>query len=284
VIGPNGAGKTTLLKLLTGRLPPDSGSVRLGANVQAVFVDQDRGQLDPGRTVWETLCPQGGDQVTVNGRPRHVVGYLRDFLFEERQARAPVGSLSGGEQNRLLLALAMTRPANLLVLDEPTNDLDMDTLDLLQELLAEYDGTLLLVSHDRDFLDRVVTSTIALEGDGRATEYPGGYGDYLRQRPAPAAEKPKPAAAGPAPGRPRPAARRLGYRQQRALAELPKRIAALELEIGGLEAALADSRLYERDPAGFKTAADRLSAARAELSAAETEWLELELLRESAEP
>jgi ATP-binding cassette subfamily F protein uup len=279
LIGPNGAGKTTLLKLLTGRLQPDSGEVRLGANLQPVFVDQDRGQLDRSRTVWETLCPQGGDQVTVAGQARHVVGYMRDFLFEERQARAPVGSLSGGERNRLLLALAMTRPANLLVFDEPTNDLDMETLDLLQELLADFDGTLLLVSHDRDFLDRVVTSTIALEGDGRAIEYPGGYADYLRQRPAPAAEKPKPAPR-PAAEKPKPAPKRLGYKQQRALELLPRQIGALEQEIRELEQALADAGLFARDPDGFYRATARLDAAKTELEAAETEWLELELLRE----
>ncbi|MEQ9638894.1 MAG: ATP-binding cassette domain-containing protein [Alphaproteobacteria bacterium] len=282
LIGPNGAGKTTLLKLLTGRLAPDTGEVRLGTNVQPVFVDQDRGQLDPGKTVWETLCPQGGDMVTVNGQTKHVVGYMRDFLFEERQARAPVGSLSGGERNRLLLALSFTRPANLLVLDEPTNDLDMETLDLLQELLAEYDGTLLLVSHDRDFLDRVVTSTIAMEGDGRAMEYPGGYADYLRQRPARAADRPRPVTK-PAADKPKPSAKRLGYKQQRALELLPKQIAALEQEIVDLEARLADPALFARDAAAFNATAQRLDAAKAELETAETEWLELEMLREEVE-
>ncbi|MCB2102747.1 MAG: ATP-binding cassette domain-containing protein [Rhodobacterales bacterium] len=286
VIGPNGAGKSTLLRLLTGDLDPDAGTVRRGTNLDVTYLDQRRATLDPDKSVWETLCDMGGDQVNVRGRPRHVVGYLRDFLFEERQARSPVGALSGGERNRLLLAKALARPANLLVLDEPTNDLDMDTLDLLQEVLADYDGTLILVSHDRDFLDRTVTATIALEGDGTAREYPGGYADYERQRraeaaPAAKAEK-KAKAPAPSAAKPKAAAKpgKLSYKQQRALEMLPDEIAALEDEIAALETTLADPGLFTRDPAAFQAATDRLTAAQADQEAKEHEWLELEILRE----
>jgi len=286
IIGPNGAGKTTLLRMLIGDLPPDSGELRLGTNIEMVYLDQTREALAPGETPWSLLCPGGGDQVMVGNRPRHVVAYMRDFLFADNQARSPVESLSGGERNRLLLARALARPSNLLVLDEPTNDLDMDTLDLLQELLADYEGTILLVSHDRDFLDRVVTSTIAAEGGGSAMEYPGGYSDYLRQRPGngglgaefrpekPARrEKPKPSAE----------RRKLGYNQQRALKRLPGEIDTLEKEIAILEAKLADPALYARDPAGFYDTAAALTKVREDKAAAEEEWLELEMLREEHE-
>ena len=286
IVGPNGAGKTTLLRMLIGDLKPDSGRQRLGTNIEMVYLDQTREALAPGETPWSILCPGGGDQVMVGGRPRHVVAYLRDFLFADSQARSPVESLSGGERNRLLLARALARPSNLLVLDEPTNDLDMDTLDLLQELLAEYDGTVLLVSHDRDFLDRVVTSTIAVEGDGTTAEYPGGYADYLRQRPGRSEAKPAARAAKPdrkakpkAPG----ARRRLSYKQQRALELLPGRMEAMAAQIAELESELADPALYARDRHGFDRIAARLDDARAEFAAAEEEWLELELLRESLE-
>ncbi|MCP5371966.1 MAG: ATP-binding cassette domain-containing protein [Hyphomicrobiales bacterium] len=285
IIGPNGAGKTTLLRMLTGDLKPDAGRVRLGTNLETVYLDQRRAVLAPGLTPWDFLCDAGGDQVDVRGRPRHVVGYLRDFLFEERQARTPVGSLSGGERNRLVLAKALARRSNFLILDEPTNDLDMDTLDLLQETLADYDGTLLLVSHDRDFLDRVVTSVIALEGDDRAVEHAGGYSDYAARRQpaseaaAPAAPARKAAAAAPAP-RPARAATKLGYKQQRALETLPGEISDLEDEIARLKAVLADGGLYSRDPDAFNAAAGRLAAAEAEREAKEESWLELELLRE----
>ncbi len=286
VIGPNGAGKTTLLRLLTGDLAPDTGDVRLGTNLTPLHLDQNRATLDPDRSLWDTLCDTGGDQVTVQGRPRHVIGYLKDFLFDERQARGPVGSLSGGERNRLLLAKAMTRPANFLILDEPTNDLDMDTLDLLQEMLSDFDGTLLMVSHDRDFLDRIVTSTIVLEGDGRATEYPGGYSDYLRQRPA--APRPQPPRAAP-PRRPAPATKphvsvkpdKLSYKQNRLLEELPKRIKELDARVAGLRETLSDPDLFRRDPAAFHAATAALEAAETALSEAEEQWLGLEILRES---
>ncbi len=288
IIGPNGAGKTTLLRMLIGELKPDSGTLRLGTNLEMVYLDQTREALAPGETPWSILCPGGGDQVMVGARPRHVVAYLRDFLFADNQARSPVESLSGGERNRLLLARALARPSNLLVLDEPTNDLDMDTLDLLQELLAEYEGTVLLVSHDRDFLDRVVTSTIALEGDGTASEYPGGYTDYQRQRPRSAPERPARRSEKTAPkDRSKPAAgksrNRLSFKQQHALERLPGRMATLEKRVAELEAALADAGLYARDRSAFDRATADLAAVRAEYAAAQEEWLALELLREELE-
>lgn len=282
VIGPNGAGKTTLLKILTGVLAPDSGTIRLGTNLTPVYVDQSRSSLDPEATLWDTLCEGGGDQVIVRGKPRHVVSYLRDFLFRESQARQPVKALSGGEQCRLLLARALAKPSNLLILDEPTNDLDMETLDLLQEIVSDYDGTVLLVSHDRDFLDRIVASVIALEGDGKAQEYPGGYSDYFRQR----KEKPDASsAAKPSPSTSQKQDRakaqtKLSYKDQRALEELQSRMPQLEKEIAALEAALADPDLYARDPDKFHKTTERHDALKAELEKSEESWLELEMKRE----
>jgi ATP-binding cassette subfamily F protein uup len=285
IVGANGAGKTTLLRMLTGDLEPDRGSVKLAKNLTLAYFDQHRALLNRDKTLWETLCPQGGDQVVVHGQPRHVRTYLKDFLFDPRQAESPVGSLSGGERNRLLLAKIMAMPSELLVLDEPTNDLDMDTLDLLQEMLADYPGTLLLVSHDRDFLDRTVASTIVMEGDGSAIEYAGGYSDYIAQRKArPAAPKPAAAAAASAqaPAQPREKPRqRLGYIDQRDLELLPERVAALEAEIRSLEATLGDATLYQRDRTAFERATARIEAARTELAAAETRWFELEARRDA---
>ncbi|MEO5338291.1 MAG: ATP-binding cassette domain-containing protein [Magnetospirillum sp. WYHS-4] len=280
LIGPNGAGKTTLLRLLTGDIAPDSGTLRLGTNLEPAYFDQRRDRLDPERNVWDTLTDGRGDSIWVRGKPQHVVGYMKDFLFSEAQARTPVKALSGGERNRLLLAKLLAKPSNLLILDEPTNDLDMDTLDLLEEVLAEYEGTLLVVSHDRDFLDRLVTSVIAVEGNGDLGEYAGGYSDYLKlrpgQEPAPVRrEAPRPAA----PARPK-AASRLGYKDARELDLLPARLDALATEIARLETRLADPGLFARDRAAFEAAATRLDAARAELTAAEERWLELETLRE----
>ena len=282
LLGPNGAGKTTLLKLLTGEIAPDGGTVRLGTNLDIAVFDQKRERLDPERTVWDTLTEGRGDNVWVRGQPRHVVGYMRDFLFQDAQAKTPVRALSGGERNRLLLAKILAKTANLLVLDEPTNDLDMDTLDLLEETLGDYDGTLLVVSHDRDFLDRLCTSVIAVEGDGDVREYVGGYSDYLAQRPQAAVEvkaAPKPetkfGVAAPK------AQTKLSYKDARELEGLPARMTALEAEIAKLEAAMADSGLYARDPAKFQATADRLEAAQGELAQAEERWLELEALKES---
>ncbi|HEX8232393.1 MAG TPA: ABC-F family ATP-binding cassette domain-containing protein [Caulobacteraceae bacterium] len=284
VVGPNGAGKTTLVKLLLGRLQPDDGSVKLGANLEVAYLDQARAALKPGLTLWETLTPLGGDQVIVRGRPRHVGAYARDFLFRDSQLRQPVETLSGGERNRLLLALALSKPANLLVLDEPTNDLDMDTLDLLEDLLADYGGTLLLVSHDRDFIDRLATSTIALDGRGRAVETPGGWADFMRQNPgffgaapepAPVRQEPKAAAPKAAP------ARKLSYKDARRLEELERLMPELQDAIAGMERRLEDAGLYARDPAGFDRLMAELGAARAGLSASEEEWLSLEEKREA---
>ncbi len=307
IVGPNGVGKTTLLNMLIGREAPDQGTVRLGTGREIAVFDQARAQLDPEKSLWETLTDDRGlggrggakgDQVMVRGQPRHVVAYLKDFLFDERQARGPVKALSGGERARLLLARIMARPANLLVLDEPTNDLDIETLDLLQELVADFEGTVLLVSHDRDFLDRVATTTIAMEGapedGGRAVVYAGGWSDYRAQRAGQAdglpvakpAAAPKPAAAKPPRPETRPEPRAdaravgLSFTQRHRLEALPAEIDRLTAEIGKLEALLADPNLYARDPAKFDKATQALAERQARRDAAETEWLELESLRE----
>jgi ATP-binding cassette subfamily F protein uup len=282
IVGPNGCGKTTLLRLLIGEVAPDAGVVRLGANLAISVVDQRRDALDPDATPWETLCPAGGNHVSVQGRRQHVIGYLRDFLFGPEQARTPIRALSGGERNRLLLAKQLARPANLLVLDEPTNDLDVDTLDLLQELLVEFAGTLLLVSHDRDFLDRLVTSVIAFEGDGSLQEYAGGYGDMLRQRAAPAPSARLPSSA---PVRPSKAGKdatplRARGRAQRDLDRLLGQVEALTGEIRRLEDELADPDLYHRDPEAFAARTARLARARDDLHAAEQHWLDLAVREE----
>ena len=282
LIGPNGAGKTTLLRLLTGTLEPDSGSVRLGTNLQAAIFDQHRSQLDGEATVWNTLTDGSGDNVTVRGIPRHVMGYLRDFLFEDRQAHSPVKSLSGGERNRLLLAKLLAKPSNLLILDEPTNDLDMDTLDLLEEVLADYDGTLLVVSHDRDFLDRLVTSVVAVEGDGRIAEYVGGASDYLRWRPTTlsAAAPAKAAASAPSKTERSKTSGKLSYKDQRELDELPERLDRLHRDLTKLESELADPTLYARNPGRFAEVTTLLDEARTALTVAEERWIELEMKRE----
>jgi ATP-binding cassette subfamily F protein uup len=286
VIGPNGAGKTTLLNILIGALPPDSGTVKLGTNLVAVVLDQRRETLDPEQTLASALTGGSGDTVSVAGQSRHVVSYMKDFLFHPEQARTPVGTMSGGERARLILARAFVRPSNLLVLDEPTNDLDIETLDLLQERLAEYPGTVLLVSHDRDFLDRVVTSVIASEGKGRWVEYAGGYSDMLVQRRAPASASPAPGERAP-PARPAPPAasrpRRMSYSEQRALETLPARIASLQARVEELNGELADAGLYARDPDRFAAKTAALAAAHEELTAAEDQWLTLEMRREEIE-
>ncbi|MEO8926802.1 MAG: ABC-F family ATP-binding cassette domain-containing protein [Caulobacteraceae bacterium] len=281
IVGPNGAGKTTLVRLLLSEVAPDRGEVRLGANLQVAYVDQARDDLTADMTLTAALAPLGGDQITVQGRPRHVAAYARDFLFRDDQLRQPVASLSGGERNRLLLARALAKAANLLVLDEPTNDLDMETLDLLEEVLADYAGTLILVSHDRDFIDRLATSTIALDGRGHAVETPGGWSDFLAQNPgflapAPAAERPPSAK----PPRSIPTPVKLSYQDERRLAALETRLAELPADIARLEQTLADPALYARDPAAFATTSHALAATRAELAAAEHDWLTLEERRE----
>ncbi len=293
LVGLNGSGKTTLLRLLTGREAPDAGSVKLGVNLVPAYFDQNRAQLDPEKSLWETLTGDAelgvsgkNDQVLVRGAPRHVVAYLKDFLFDERQARGPVKALSGGEKSRLLLAKLMARESNFLILDEPTNDLDIETLDLLQELIAEFDGAVLLVSHDRDFLDRTATVTVEMEGGGKATVFAGGWTDHLAQKaeaetPAPAetkaAQKAAPAEA------PRKAQEKLSYGQTRRLDQLPGEMDRLTSEIARLEAFLADPELYAREPRKFEKATEGLAERRAALEAAEEEWLELEALRETLE-
>ena len=287
LVGRNGAGKTTLLRMLTGALPPDAGTVRLGTNLAMATLDQMRGALDPNATLADTLTEGRGDQVWVNGQPRHVIGYMADFLFGPEQARTPVGKLSGGERGRLLLARALAAPSNLLVLDEPTNDLDLETLDLLEETLADYRGTVIVVSHDRDFLDRVCTSVIFAEGDGRWTEYAGGYADLLAQRGSGVQAKPAEArAAAPKPAAPKPAATapaKLSFKDRHALETLPATMATLEKEIAVLREWLADGGLYARDPKGFETKSRGLAEREAKLAAAEEEWLRLEMLREELE-
>ncbi|MBV9655368.1 MAG: ATP-binding cassette domain-containing protein, partial [Acetobacteraceae bacterium] len=288
IVGPNGAGKTTLLNLLTGAQTPDAGHVTLGASLALEVLDQKRETLDAAQTLRDALTGGQGDTVTANGQNRHVVGYMKDFLFGPEQANTPVGVLSGGERGRLTLARAFARPSNLLVLDEPTNDLDLETLDLLQEQLAAYPGTVLLVSHDRDFLDRVVTSVIAAEGDGRWIEYAGGYSDMLAQGGGPAAGNAQRAAVPRAPETRAPAAsapskRRMTFNDRHSLQTLPARIAALEEAIGKHQGVLADPGLYTRDPARFARTSAELAAAQAALTAAEDQWLTLEALREELE-
>jgi len=288
IVGPNGAGKTTLLKLLTGQLAPDAGEVKLGANLLPVTLDQQRRALDPKWTLVEALTGGHGDRVQVGGQTKHVMSYLQDFLFTPAQANTPVGVLSGGERGRLMLARALAQPANLLVLDEPTNDLDLETLDLLQELIDEHPATVVLVSHDRDFIDRVCTSVLAFEGKGRWQEYPGGYSDMVAQRGsgvtalrAGAAPKRAPPAKAEAPRAERRV--RLSQPQQQALRDLPRRMETLQKGIATLQEKLHDADLFRRDPAGFAKASTDLATLQAALAAAEDEWLELSLLKEELE-
>jgi ATP-binding cassette subfamily F protein uup len=286
LVGPNGVGKTTMLNMLIGQEQPDTGEVVLGTNLELALFDQARAQLDGDMSLWDSLTGDPdmrvsgkADQVMVRGQPKHVVGYLKEFLFDEAQARAPVRSLSGGEKARLLLARIMARPSNLLVLDEPTNDLDVETLDLLQELLDSYDGTVLLVSHDRDFLDRVAATTIAMEGDGKATVYAGGWSDYISQRgqddfadsvaakakPTPAVEKPKAAAKSG-----------LSFTEKHRLEALPGEIEQLEAEIAKLSDLLSDPQLFTANPAKFQKATEALAQRQEKLAKAEELWLALE--------
>ena len=288
IVGRNGAGKTTLVRMLLGEVAPDSGIVRLGAALSTAYLDQSRDVLKADATLWDALVTSGGDQVMVRGQPRHVAAYAKEFLFRDNQLRQPVASLSGGERNRLLLARALARPANLLVLDEPTNDLDMDTLDLLEDMLADYDGTLILVSHDRDFIDRLATSTIGLDGRGGAVESPGGWTEFTRQNPdffdPPRIVAPRrpgaDAAVDAARAAPRPAVK-LSYKDQRRLEELDSLMPRLQAEIAAGERALEDAGLYARDPKGFDRIMTALDTARRTLAAAEEEWLSLEEKREA---
>ncbi len=287
LVGPNGAGKTTLLKMLVGELAPDTGTVALGANLAMATLDQGREVLDANTSVRDTLTGGRGDSVFVGGQTRHVVGYMRDFLFAPEQSGTPVSALSGGERGRLTLARALAQPSNLLVLDEPTNDLDLETLDLLEEMIDDYPGTVLLVSHDRDFLDRTVTAVVVAEGEGRWTVYAGGYSDMVAQRgEGVTARVAKAEAKAPRekaePMTPAPK-RRLSFNEKHALETLPARIAVLEAEIVKLSRTIADPNLYARDRAAFDQASATLGKAQADLAAAEDEWLRLEELRERVE-
>ena len=286
-VGPNGAGKTTLIKMLIGELSPDEGSVTLGTNLEMAVFDQTRSALNPDQSLWESLTGDPdmrvsgrADQVMVRGQPRHVVGYLKDFLFDDAQVRAPVRSLSGGEKARLLLARLMARQSNLLVLDEPTNDLDVETLDLLQDLLGEYDGTVLLVSHDRDFIDRVADTTVAMEGDGRAVVYAGGWSDYRAQRgedaPAVIAQPAVAPRKEAAQEKPRAAKSSLSFTEKHRLEELPTVISRLEAEIAKLSEFLSDPDLYRTAPQKFEKATLALAERQSALDSAEEEWLTLE--------
>ena len=287
-VGPNGVGKTTLLKMLTGEVEPDAGTVVHGTNLEIAVFDQTRAALDAEASLWENLTGDplmkvsgATDQVLVRGQPRHVVAYLKDFLFDEAQARAPVRSLSGGEKARLLLARLMAKPANLLVLDEPTNDLDVETLDLLQDILGEFDGTVLLVSHDRDFIDRIATQTVAMEGDGRATVYPGGWSDYAAQRSPVQENAVKAGASAPklkpdvkpeaAPKK----AEGLTFTERKRFDDLPALMERLQAEIGKLTAFLSQPDLYDKEPLKFRKASEGLAERQAALAAAEEEWLAL---------
>jgi ATP-binding cassette subfamily F protein uup len=286
IIGPNGCGKTTLIKLLVGELEPTSGSIKRGTKLQIAYFDQQRDQLNPAASIMDNVTGGSGDSVVIDGKARHVAGYLRDFLFSPERLQAPVSMLSGGERNRLLLARLFARPSNLLVMDEPTNDLDADTLDLLEELVSQYAGTLLLVSHDRAFLDNVVTSTLVFEGEGRVKEYVGGYADWLRQsgktakaaRPeapaVPAREERSAPITAPLPA----TARRLSYKEQRELSALPEAIQRLEQEQSRLQGALNEPDFFKRDPTQAAAALQRLTVLAAELEAAYSRWDSLESL------
>jgi ATP-binding cassette subfamily F protein uup len=284
IVGPNGSGKTTLINLLTGALAPASGEVRLGANLAVATLSQHRDSLDPDITITEALTGGRGDTVTVNGKPKHVASYMKDFLFDSIQMRTPLRKLSGGERGRLMLAQVLARPSNLLVLDEPTNDLDMETLDVLEEMLADYPGTVLLISHDRDFLDRLVSGVIAPDGQGRWVEYAGGYSDMLAQRGSDLTREPrkaealKPVKEAAAP--PSAAKSRMTFKDKHALETLPNTIAALQAEAGRLQAKLDDPQFYARDRDGFEKVSAELGDIQQKIAAAEEQWLELEIRRE----
>jgi ATP-binding cassette subfamily F protein uup len=280
IIGPNGCGKTTLIRLLAGELEPASGLIKRGTNLMPAYFDQQREQLDLTASIMDNVTGGSGDTVTIGGQARHVSGYLRDFLFPPERLNAPVSMLSGGERNRLLLARLFARPSNLLVMDEPTNDLDAETLELLEEMVAEYAGTLLLVSHDRAFLDNVVTSTLVFEGEGQVNEYVGGYTDWLRQRKVSSlnavAAAAKPAAAALAASPSAPKSRRLSYNEQRELKQLPETIQRLEAEQAQLNTLISDPAVFQNDKEQSRLALQRLQALATELETAYARWDALE--------
>ena len=290
IVGPNGVGKTTLLKILLGELAPDEGSVKIGQTLNVTYLDQTRDTLKPDETLWEALTPAGGDSIIVQGQPKHVAGYAKDFLFSPEQLRQPVSALSGGERNRLTMAIALAQPADVLVLDEPTNDLDMQTLDLLEEMLSDYDGTLILVSHDRAFLDAIVTSCLVPMGGGRWVETSGGWSDAAQQVPSlttrraakPADKAQKKQASVPASvGSKREA--KLSFKDKHRLKEAEAAMPRLGAEIEKLESELSDPELFNKDPGRFQKVSDRLAAARSELDEAEMVWLEIEAMKEELE-
>ena len=285
IAGPNGAGKTTLIKLLTKRLEPDAGFVRIGKNLQEAYFDQNRISLDPKKTLWQTLCDKG-DHILVHGQYRHVIAYLKDFLFRPDQAHCPVSALSGGEKNRLMLAVALAQPSNFLVLDEPTNDLDMDTLDLLQEVLSDYEGTMLIVSHDRDFLDRVVTSVIYMKGDGSVFENAGSYSDILEKiaskNPTNFKDVKKTSSSTPLKDTRKKTAK-LSYNQQRLLDILPQKVENLEKDIALTEQKLSDGDLYSTNRTEFEKLTTLLMQLKKERDDAENQWLEIQEIKESLE-
>ena len=283
IIGPNGCGKSTLIKLLTGQLEPDSGKIQIGTNLDTVYIDQNRSELIPDKSLWQNLCNDGDDRINVQGKSRHIVGYLKDFLFEENQMRGPVSKLSGGEMNRLLLAKNLAKPCNYLILDEPTNDLDMDTLDLLQETLSNFNGTILIVSHDRDFLDKIVTSLIVFEGDGVLKEYAGGYSDYLAQRGnvsktiEKATEKKVVVDTKPK------EKNKLSFKHKHLLETLPTIISELDVKIAKIENELSNPKLYTDNPNKFDSLSADLIKLKHEKEALEHQWLEVEMIKEEFE-
>ncbi len=284
IIGKNGIGKSTLIKILCGDVIPDTGNVKLGTNLTPVYIDQNRAELDEGKNIWEILCDKN-DQINVRGTYRHVVGYMKDFLFDPAMAKTPVKALSGGERNRLLLAKHLAKETNLLILDEPTNDLDIETLELLEDVLSEYDGTLLLISHDRDFLDAIVESTIVFEGNGKITEYCGGYSDYLIQRnnieePSKKATPTKTASEKPQNDVQPKAKTKLSFNEKRDLEILPKKIEELQAKLTDLEKELSDPNLFNKSPDKFNQYTEDMSKYQEELDKAEERWLELEILKE----
>ncbi|MBC7580566.1 MAG: ATP-binding cassette domain-containing protein, partial [Tardiphaga sp.] len=292
VDGPNGAGKTTMINMLTGGEAPDSGTIRFGANIEMATLDQHRESLNPKTTLAEALTGGRGDHVMVNGTPKHVVSYMKDFLFSQEQMRTPLEVLSGGERGRLMLARALAKPSNVLVLDEPTNDLDLETLDVLEDMLGDYEGTVILISHDRDFLDRVVTSVIVPEGNGKWMEYAGGYTDMLAQRgadlkrekAASAAESDTGKSSNKSSASAKPAAKKkMNFKDKHLLDTLPKTIASFQADIAKQQRHLDDPNLYKKDRKKFDTVSAALSVAQKGLAEAEEKWIELETMREEIE-
>jgi len=289
IVGPNGSGKSTLLKLIMGEIEADSGTVELGLNLEPLVIDQNRSTLNPDWTLADALTDGGGDSVIVNDQPRNVIGYMKDFLFLPEQKRTPIHALSGGERGRLQLARGLRLPSNLLVLDEPTNDLDLETLDLLQEIVADYAGTVILVSHDRDFLDRTVTRSLAYEGDGKWQIYAGGYSDLIAQRGSGVKARQdgksdviKTNKSAKSDDVQKKSSAKLSYKHKFRLEKLPEEIAATEGEIESLNTVLADPTLYSKDPERFQKTSDDLVAAQNKLASLEDEWLELEMMREGS--